>query len=162
MADRIGVMNQGRLVQVATPAEVYEQPNSRWVASFVGDVNMMECTLVESGPLGGALECAGLGRMRVARRIDGPNGAMLWIALRPEKIQLAAQGAPTPDENCFAGTVREIGYLGDLSIYKIRTEGGFDIKVSAASRTRLGVSQIVRGDRVTVSWPADAGVVLTQ
>ncbi len=162
MSDRIGVMHQGRLVQVAPPAQIYERPNSRWVAGFVGDVNLIECQLVESGPTGSALECAGVGRLSIAQSVDAPPGSALCVALRPEKVDVASLPPDAADGSHFAGRVLDIGYLGDLSIYRIQLESGFVLKASAANRSRLAAARIARGDSVFVSWSSDAGVVLTQ
>jgi putrescine transport system ATP-binding protein len=161
MADRIGVMNRGRLVQVATPSEIYEQPSSRWVADFVGAVNLIEGELSASGPQASTVECAAGGRLRVAQAVDAPVGTVLWVAVRPEKIQVVAD-QPAADENCFAGQVVDIGYLGDISIYKVRLDNGLVIKASATNRSRLTERPFGRGHRVFVTWSDDAGLVLTQ
>jgi putrescine transport system ATP-binding protein len=161
MSTRIGVMNAGRLVQVAVPSEVYEHPSSRWVAGFVGDVNLLECQLVESTAAGSVLDCAAAGRVTVSRPIDAPAGTALWLALRPEKIDITAPPAAGDGGNAFAGTVQEVGYLGDLSVYKIRLDAGLAVKVTAANRSR-GAAPAARGDRVGVRFAPDAAVVLTQ
>jgi putrescine transport system ATP-binding protein len=161
LSDRIGVMNQGRLVQVATPSEIYEQPNSRWVAGFVGDVNLIEGQLAEAGPSGSAVECKAGGRLRLVQNIDAPPGTLLWVAVRPEKIQLSKEMAQS-NENAFAGIVADIGYLGDTSVFKVKLDNGLVLKATAANRTRAVAQPIQRDDRVWLSWPNDAGVVLTQ
>ena len=125
VADRIGVMNAGKLVQVGPPAEVYEQPASRWVADFIGDVNLIEGRVVSSGA--GPRRDRGRGRRTHAgRRMRGPaaTGATVWVALRPEKLQIATQRPPASDENSFAGRVEDIGYLGDVSLYKVKLDNG--------------------------------------
>jgi len=162
MSDRIAVMNKGRLVQVAAPSEIYEQPNSRWVADFVGAVNLIEGELLESGRAGSTVECAAGGRLRTAQPVDVPAGTVLWVAVRPEKIQIAAEMPAAAAENCFAGAVLEVGYLGDTSIYKVKLDNGLVLKASAANRSRLIKRPVGRGDRVFMSWLDDANVVLTQ
>ncbi len=162
MSDRIGVMNQGRLVQVATPSEIYEQPNSRWVASFVGDVNLIEGQLAQCGPSGSVVECAAGGRLRVAPPVDAPPGTVLWVAVRPEKIRVASEAPAAADENSFAGAVLDIGYLGDISIFKIKLDNGLVLKAAEANRSRVVKPPLSRGDRVRLHWPDDAGVVLMQ
>jgi putrescine transport system ATP-binding protein len=162
MSDRIGVMNQGRLVQVATPSEIYEQPNSRWVANFVGDVNMIEGQLAQSGPPGGVVECAAGGRLRIAQPVDAPPGTLLWVALRPEKIEVASEAPAAAEENSFAGAVLDIGYLGDISIFKVKLDNGLVLKAAEANRSRVVKPPLSRGDRVRLHWPDDAGVVLLQ
>ena len=161
MADRIGVMNQGRLAQVATPAELYEQPNSRWVADFIGDVNLIEGRLAEAATVGVVIESAS-GRLRAAPFADAQVGATVWLAMRPEKIRISLQPPSTADDNCVAGTVSDIGYLGDTSVYKVRLDSGQQMKASATNLTRLLARPIGWDARVWLSWPPDAGVVLTR
>jgi putrescine transport system ATP-binding protein len=161
MADRIAVMNQGRLVQVASPAELYEQPNSRWVADFIGDVNLIEGQVVESHQGATLIETAS-GRLR-ASQSTAALGSTVWLALRPEKIRLALQ--PPQDGgtgNQVSGVVFEIGYLGDVSIYRVRLDSGQMMKAAVANLTRLVERPIGWEARVWLSWPADAGVVLTR
>jgi putrescine transport system ATP-binding protein len=161
MADRIGVMNQGRLVQVASPAEIYEQPNSRWVADFIGDVNLIEGHVVATGPDETTVATAS-GRLRAAPSAAVKTGSTVWIALRPEKIRISLQPPNGVTDNTIAGTVSDIGYLGDISLYKVRLDSGQMMKASAANLTRLLERPIGWDARVWLSWPPDAGVVLTK
>jgi spermidine/putrescine ABC transporter ATP-binding subunit len=161
LSDRIGVMNRGGLVQVASPTEIYEQPNSRWVAGFVGDVNLIEAQVAGPENGGSVLEAAGGARLRVAQRIDAPPGTMLWIGVRPEKI-LVSQAPAAPDENGLSSIVQDIGYLGDVSVFKVQTDNGLVLKAAVANRTRRIEQTVNRGDRVWLRWMPDAGVVLTQ
>jgi len=157
MADRIGVMDQGRLIQVDVPSMVYEQPASRWVAEFIGDVNLIEARIVEPGAT--SIDSA-VGRLRVAQAADGRAGDTIWIALRPEKVRIARE--PATGENCVAGQVWDIGYLGDMSIYRVRLDCGLDMKAAVANQTRLTERPIGWEDRVSLSWPPEAAVVLTR
>ncbi len=161
VADRIGVMNHGRLIQVATPAEIYEQPNSRWVADFIGDVNLIEGRVVESGAAGTTVATAPVASWRAGAAPGAKPGDTVWVALRPEKIRIA-RDAPPLSVNRVEGEVWEIGYLGDFSIYKVRLNDGFVINAAAANMTRLIERPIAVGDRVWLSWASDAGVVLTR
>jgi len=161
LSDRIGIMNEGRLVQVATPSEIYEQPSSRWVAGFVGDVNLIEGQLAETGPAGSMVECAAGGRLRVAQKVDVPPGTSLWLAVRPEKIEMVKEAAAA-GENSFAGAVTDIGYLGDSSVFKVKLDNGLVLRAAAANRTRALEQPLRRGDRVCLRWPHDAGVLLVQ
>ena len=139
VADRIGVMNHGRLIQVATPPEIYEQPNSRWVADFIGEVNLIEGNVVEAGATATTVASASAGTLRASSAGDAKPGDTVWLALRPEKVR-----------------------IGDLSIYKVRLDDGFVIKAAAANMTRLIERPIGWDDRVWLSWSPDAGVVLTR
>src|ERR1700688_1322198 len=112
VADRMAVIDRGRLAQLGPPAEIYERPNSRWTADFIGEVTLIEGRLGD----GGAVE-TGLGTLRVANA--GKLGGKIWLALRPEKLRVSAE-RPAGDLNALAGTVSEIGYRGDMSIYKVR------------------------------------------
>jgi putrescine transport system ATP-binding protein len=165
VADRIGVMNHGRLMQVATAPELYEQPNSRWVADFVGDVNLIEGRVVEAGAGSTVIESPLVGRVRAGAKSGAKSGAnagdTVWVALRPEKVRLTLeQHAAT--ENSVSGTVRDIAYLGDLSIYKVALDNGFVMEAATANLTRMIERSISWDDRVWLTWDAAAGIVLTQ
>ena len=162
VADRIGVMDHGRLVQVATPPEIYELPNSRWVADFIGDVNLIEGRVVEVGAPGTLVVSAAAGRLRGLACADARPGGTVWVALRPEKVRIAREPPARPEENCVAGTVGNIGYLGDLSIYEVRLDGGFLMKAAVANVTRLTERSIGWDDRVWLSWAPEAAMVLTR
>jgi putrescine transport system ATP-binding protein len=161
VADRIGVMDQGQLIQVAPPAEIYEQPNSRWVADFIGDVNLIEGRVVTVDAAGITLESASAGQVRAVAAAEIRLGDTVAVALRPEKLRIGLTLAAA-NENCVAGTVWDIGYLGDLSIYKVKLDNGFVMKVAAANVTRLVERPISWDDRVWLTWSPDAGVVLTR
>jgi putrescine transport system ATP-binding protein len=160
VARRMAVMDRGRIVQVGTPAQIYEQPNSRYVASFVGDVNMIEGRLTASGPDGARIDSAAGVTLATAQRVDGAAGDTVWVALRPEKLRLAV-APPAAGENCVAGRVAEIAYLGNVSVYKVRLDNAFVMKVQVPNLTRLVERPIGANDRVWLSWTPDAGVVLT-
>jgi putrescine transport system ATP-binding protein len=162
VADRIGVMNHGQLIQVATPPEMYELPNSRWVADFIGDVNLIEGRVVEAGESGTVIASAMAGRLRGLACAVAKPGDTVWVALRPEKVRIARDPPAKPEENCVAGTVDNIGYLGDLSIYKVRLDNGFVMKAAVANVTRLVERSIGWDDRVWLSWAPEAATVLTQ
>jgi putrescine transport system ATP-binding protein len=164
VAHRIAVMDHGRLVQVATPPELYEQPNSRWVAGFIGDVNLIEGAVVAADAGGLAIEGAG-GRRYVAG-VAGAAGApkvgqKVWIALRPEKLRLSAAKPETVAENCVVGRVHDIAYLGDVSLYRVRLDDGSIMTVSLANASLRLDRPIGWDDTVWLTWTPDAGVVLT-
>ncbi len=161
VANRIGVMNAGRIMQVATPPEIYEQPNSRWVADFIGEVNLIEGRVVESTASGMTVA----GASRIVARVSPMQGVKpddtVWIAIRPEKVGIAHEPPPL-DTNQVAGVVWEVGYLGDVSVYKIKSDTGAVMRATAANVARLIERPVNVGDRVWLSWTSDAGVVLTR
>ncbi|MGZ5812926.1 MAG: ABC transporter ATP-binding protein [Xanthobacteraceae bacterium] len=162
VADRIGVMDHGRLIQVATPTEIYERPNSRWVADFIGDVNLIEGRVADLGASGTVVESTAAGQLRGLACPDAKPGDTVWVALRPEKVRIGREPPPTTGENCVAGQVENIAYLGDLSIYKVRLDTGFVLKVTAANVTRLVELPIDWDDRVWLTWTPEAAMVLTR
>ncbi|MBX9773911.1 MAG: ABC transporter ATP-binding protein [Xanthobacteraceae bacterium] len=160
VASRIGVMNHGRLVQVATPSEIYEQPNSRWVADFIGDVNLIDGRVAEKTTVVTTVATTPAGTIRAAAS-DAKPGDSVAVALRPEKIRIGRE-VPPASLNAVEGEVAAIGYLGDFSIYKVRLADGFVMEAAAANVARVIERPVSIGDRVWLSWATDAGVVLTQ
>ncbi|MCC6781130.1 MAG: ABC transporter ATP-binding protein [Hyphomicrobiales bacterium] len=163
VADRIGVMNEGRLVQVGTPPQIYEQPASRWVASFIGDVNLLEGGVTSDEP--GSIVVAGTpaGTLRVAGTAPAAVGSRAWVALRPEKVRIAEEAdGQVGGENCARGVVDHVAYLGDLSIYSVRLPSGAVLRATVANMASGVGRTFGRGDPVSLSWAADAGVLLTR
>ena len=159
VADRIAVMDRGRIVQAGTPVEIYERPNSRWVAGFVGDVNLIEGRVTEIYPSFVSFESGAL-RLRLPHADVAPGAAA--VALRPEKIRIG-HAVPEGDvENGAAGTVTDIGYLGTLSIYKVRLDNGLVLKAAVVNAQRDAAGAIHVNDRVWLSWAPEAGVVLAE
>jgi putrescine transport system ATP-binding protein len=163
VADRIAVMDRGRLMQVAPPAEIYERPNSRWVADFVGDINLFEGRVGDDNV---SVEGTPLGRVHVAARIDAEPGATVWLAVRPEKMRMAQvkspESRPAEQENGVAATIVDIGYLGDLSIYKLQTEAGVPLRAAIANTGSPAERAFGWDDKVWLSFPPDAAIVLTR
>jgi len=155
VADRIAVMDRGRLMQLAPPAEIYERPSSRWVADFIGEVTLIEGQMAADAMIGTAL-----GQLRIADAGLAKAGDPVWLALRPEKISMNTE-RPNGERNAVAGTVFEIGYRGDMSIYKVRLADRSLMKVALANMSARGTARFAVNDLVWLSWPPDAGVVLT-
>jgi putrescine transport system ATP-binding protein len=163
VADRIAVMDRGRLIQIAPPAEIYEQPNSRWVADFIGSVNLFEGRVSD---VEGAIEGTALGRLRTAGKINAEPGTTVWVAVRPEKVRLARYEVGRDEqavaENGVAATVIDIGYLGDLSLYRLRTEAGVALQAAIANTGPLTARGIGWNDKVWLSFAPEAAIVLTR
>src|SRR5215468_1039498 len=162
VADRIGVMDRGRLIQVATPPEIYERPNSRWVADFIGEVNLIEGRVVDAAASETVIASAAAGRLCALSPTDAKPGDVVWVALRPEKVRIGHAPPPSEGENWVAGQVANIGYLGELSIYKVRLDNGIVMKAAVANVTRLIERPIGWDDRVWLSWAPEAAMVLTR
>jgi putrescine transport system ATP-binding protein len=162
VADRIGLMNHGRLIQVAPPPEIYERPDSRWVADFIGDVNLIEGRVVEVGTRGMVIASVGAGRLRAPLSAQANAGDTVWVALRPEKVQIALEPPAAADENCVTGQVDNIGYLGGVSIYNVQLDNDFAMKAAVANVTRLVERPIGWDDRVWLSWAPEVVMVLTR
>jgi putrescine transport system ATP-binding protein len=163
VADRIAVMDRGRLIQVAPPAEIYEWPNSRWVADFIGSVNLFEGRV---GNDEATIEGTALGRLRAAGKINAEPGATVWVAVRPEKVRLiryeVGRHEQAVAENGVAATVVDIGYLGDLSLYRLRTEAGVALQAAIANTEPLIARGIGWNDKVWLSFAPEAAIVLTR
>lgn len=161
VSSRIAVMDHGRIAQVATPTEIYEYPNSRYVAEFIGDVNVFEGRLTEAAadhvrivPVDADAE------IHVDRGTSAAAGATVWAAIRPEKIDVALTPPPDVSLNCIKGTVWDIGYLGNLTIYHVRLADGKKVTAAVANRTRLRDMPITWNDEVYLTWAPDSAVVL--
>jgi putrescine transport system ATP-binding protein len=162
VAGRIGVMDRGQLVQVGTPQQVYEQPNSRWVADFIGEVNLLSGRVLEHAGSGLLIASEPAGRLRAAAGPSCRPGDTVSVALRPEKIRLGHALPAVADENCVEGRVEQVGYLGELSVYTVRLAGGHAFKVTLANTTRLAAPPIGSSAAVWLSWDPEAAIVLTQ
>ncbi len=164
LGTRLGVMNHGRIVQVGTPSDIYESPANRFVADFIGSVNMFEGQVSEEGPEGVRVSCAELGgTVRAERTVSCVRGATVWTAIRPEKISISRrQPAAGAGDNAVRGTVREIAYMGDLSIYLVQIEAGTTVRVTLPNTRRGGERPIAREEKVWLSWHGSSPVVLTE
>jgi len=161
VSDRIAVMNKGIVVQVATPAEIYEAPNCRYVADFIGDINILEGK-VTANATGGfvSLDCNGL-KIDVEQECPAQPGTDVAFAIRPEKVRISLDAPQDPSANCVSGDVVDIGYLGDFSVFIVQTESGRILRAAQANVSRHVERPITFDDKVWLTWSADAGLVLT-
>ncbi len=160
MADRIGVMDKGRLVQVATPRTLYEAPNSRWIAGFVGNINILEGRVAARSD--GRLTVASAGGAAVIASGSVEIDTAVGVAIRPEKIALSPEASPQGAVNAYAGKIADIGYLGGASTYRVALDNGVMLRVSMPNSTRRAAEAFVSGQRVTASFEPDDCVVLEQ
>jgi len=166
MASRIAVMSEGRFLQVGAPAEIYETPTSRFVADFIGNVNLMDGTLVEDEAAHVVVDCGDL-KHWVGHGITGTLGMPVTVALRPEKIRVGAEppepepGAPPGEFNRVRGTVKDMAYFGSFTVYHLQLASGRILKISQGNTERHGAS-LTWDDTAWASWSPLAQVVLTQ
>ncbi len=162
VADRIAVMDAGKIVQVATPAEIYEMPNSKFVADFIGDVNMIEGKVLETSEAGTRLQATGQEFVIDTVQTTTANvGDTVWYAVRPEKIRIAHGSDEVAGVNRVGAEVWDIAYLGDVSIFHSRVNEGMTLRSTVANVTRLVERPISWDDKVVLTWERDAGVILT-
>jgi putrescine transport system ATP-binding protein len=167
LATRIGVMNQGEIVMVGATTEIYEFPNSRFVANFIGSANMVEGVVTEDEPDHVRIRSAELGAdIYVDHGVDCSPEQILWWAIRPEKIRLtrekpAPQPGVPPDANMTKGFVEDIAYLGDMTVYQVRLDNGRYMRVTKANALRGDPAAISWDETVWASWSGSSGPVLT-
>ncbi len=162
VADRIAVMDKGRIIQIATPAEIYEVPNSRFVADFIGDINMMECKVVAHAEDGMRLHCPLFScDIDVAQKVEAGIGETVWFAIRPEKVRISFD-EPDSKVNAVHGEVWDIAYLGDVSIYHTHIADEETVRATVANRSRTVEKPVGWDDKVWLSWDRDAGLILTR
>ena len=163
LSSRMGVMNHGKIVQVGTPADIYESPANKFVADFIGSVNLFEGKVTDEGS--GRIESTELGcTLVVDRKLSGGRGATVWAAVRPEKITRSRKlgdGHPLR-ENVVRGNVKEIAYMGDMSIYLVQIDSGRTLRVTLPNIMRDAEHRIARDESVYLSWHGSSPVVLTE
>ncbi|EEP92568.1 Putrescine transport ATP-binding protein potG [Yersinia kristensenii ATCC 33638] len=161
MAGRIAIMNRGKFVQIGEPEEIYEHPNSRFSAEFIGSVNVFEGVLKERLDDALVIDSPGLRHpLKVDSDASVVDGVPVFVALRPEKVMLCEQ---VPEDGCnFAvGEVVHIAYLGDLSIYHVKLHSGQMLTAQLQNGHRYRKGMPTWGDEVQLCWDADSCVVLS-
>jgi len=162
VASRVAVMDEGRVIQVATPAEIYEAPNSVYVADFIGDVNIIEANTKAIGQDQYHLNWIdGQPPLTATSATPFSEGQQAHLAIRPEKIRITTE-QPEDAPNALQGKVLDIAYLGNLSTYHVELPGGQVIKAQTANTRRIARRDITWEDPVWISWSATAGVLLAQ
>lgn len=169
MATRIGVMSEGKILQIGQPAEIYETPNCRFVADFIGSVNLFKGHVEVDEPdhvVIATTEC----KHYVSHGITGTAGMDVHVAVRPEKMTL--QTTPVQDAereslaevgyNMAQGVIEDLAYLGSLTTYHVKLDGGTVVKVTHTNAARHNAAQLTWGDRVYVWWCGSDVVVLTR
>jgi putrescine transport system ATP-binding protein len=162
LSNRVVVMNQGRFEQVGTPGEVYEFPCNRFVADFVGNINFLSCTVTACGEEFVELhsdEAGGVIHARVDDQIE--TGSQRWLAIRPEKIFIDKDRPSDEQRTVLKGVVEDLGYFGNLSVYRVRLPSGEVLQVSGQNRIRTAKKTVEWDDEVFVSWDFDSAILLS-
>jgi putrescine transport system ATP-binding protein len=160
MASRIAIMSEGRVLQVGPPSEIYETPANRFVADFIGNVNMMEGKLVEDWPDHVVIECPDCSHY-VGHGITGTEGMAVSVAVRPEKIALQRDEPPGP-HNRVQGKIKDLSYFGSFTVYHLQLPSGAVVKISQSNTERHREDQLTWEDTAWAHWSPSAQVVLTQ
>ena len=165
LSTRIAVMDTGRFQQIGTPTEIYEFPNSRLVANFIGNANMFEGRVAENGPDHVIVEshepaCS----FYVDHGMSIQEGSKVWIALRPEKVKISNDPPINGSSNTMKGTVHDIGYLGGISTYRVQVDGDRIVEITSPNQMRPKDASppIDWDDVVHLSWEPSSSVVLTK
>jgi len=167
MANRIGVMDAGRLEQVATPRELYEAPHSRWVAEFVGDVNLFDGEVASREHNRLIISARGGGTLVAAEPRHPVTRTVVSVAVRPEKVKLSRRGPVSDDDNSHAinrleGVITNVSYLGGLTVYKVKLDSGAVVRSSMANTARIDMDAYSASQRVVAWFTPDDCVVLEQ
>lgn len=170
MACRCAVMDRGRLMQLATPSSLYEFPSNKFVADFIGSVNLFEGKLVVDEPDHAIIVSEEMGgKIYFDHGVSGASGESMWVGIRPEKIELIkrVEGGPRPvmedapeDCNVLKGTIKQISYLGSESIYEVILENGRKMQVSRPNLSRWDQEDFTWDDNVWLCFHGDSPVLL--
>lgn len=160
VASRVAVMDEGRVIQVATPDRIYETPNSVYVADFIGDVNIIKGKVSPAGKDLFHLKWSdGQAPLNTSSGLSLSEGQECHLAIRPEKVAISAD-KPKDADNAVQGKILDIAYLGNLSTYHVELPNGEIIKSQMANTRRIARRSYTWEDPVWISWTATAGVLL--
>ncbi|HEX3140999.1 MAG TPA: polyamine ABC transporter ATP-binding protein, partial [Rhizobacter sp.] len=161
MATRIAIMDSGRILQIGTPDEIYEQPSNRFTAEFIGSVNLFEGSIEEDEKDYATIRTPALAHpIRIGHGLTGYEGQKVTFSLRPEKISVAKDEPPDAC-NKARGSIEDIAYFGSHSVYHVRLPSGQKVLANFANSQRWASERFTWNDEVWLSWGDNAGVVLT-
>ena len=165
MASRIAIMSEGKVLQVGAPADIYETPATRFVADFIGNVNLMDGTLAEDEADHCVIDCADL-KHYVGHGITGTQGMAVTVAVRPEKIHLSPHAPANEDHgagfNQARGVVKNLSYFGSFTVYHLELPSGRVLKISQNNTQRHREHELTWGSEAWAHWSRQSQVVLTQ
>lgn len=156
LSHRIAVMNKGRIAQLGTPNNIYEFPQNRFVADFIGTCNLFNAEVLETGEAG-KLALERIGAVHATLPSEARVGSRGALALRPEKVRLDREITPAVNENHFRGTVHDHLYLGDVTVYIVEVSGGALVEALLPNSGARGSKLFAVGDAVEIAWHKDAG-----
>jgi len=159
MAGRVAVMSKGRVLQVGSPQEVYEYPVNRFVADFIGSVNLFDGTLSLDEPDHCAAQTA-IGEMHLGHSLSGTLGMPVVVAVRPEKVSISKLPPTNVSHNLFSGRVKEIAYFGSYNTYIVVTPQGVRVKITEPNGSHLDLLDITWEDDVHFWWDDTDAVLL--
>jgi spermidine/putrescine transport system ATP-binding protein len=157
LSHRIAVMNRGKVEQMDEPSKIYRFPRSRFVADFIGQCNLFTGSVAHNDGGAVTLSVDRLGPVRVATQSSAGTGTPASIALRPEQIRIGSAAGAGATENRFRGTVSDLLYMGDVTVYRVATEGGAQVEALLANSQTGRAKFFEPGDAVEVDWPMAAG-----
>jgi len=160
MADRIAVMSHGKVAQVATPAEIYEAPNSRFVAGFIGDVNILDGNVAATPPGQVEISVDNAFTLRTATGDTRTVGSRAGFAIRPEKLRVTRNPPADVTVNAAKGEIWDIAYRGDMTVFHVKLQGGQVVKASSLNAVRAVEDPFGYDQEVWVSFDENAGVLL--
>jgi spermidine/putrescine transport system ATP-binding protein/putrescine transport system ATP-binding protein len=160
MASRIAVMDKGAVRQIATPSELYEHPANRFVADFIGKVNLIDAKVLETKGKNITCEAMGLGKVQLPT--DRECGSQVAVAVRPEKLKIGKAEPKGARLIKLEGKVRDVAYYGDTSHVVISSKGGLELSVNVQNDSRGGGSGVERGQDVWVHWAPEDSIILTE
>jgi spermidine/putrescine transport system ATP-binding protein len=156
LSHRIAVMNRGRVEQLDEPSRIYGRPATRFVADFIGQCNLLSGPVVAHDGTVATLEVPGIGPVRTTTPPGGAGGRGT-VALRPEKIRIVASAPQDTPDNHVRGSVADLLYMGDVTVYKVATQGGARLEALLANSQSGRAKFFEVGDAVEMSWAVDAG-----
>lgn len=163
MASRIAIMSDGQLMQVGTPSDIYDYPNSRFTAEFMGETNILPGTVTEDGSDHTVIHCPDVEQpVYLGHGISGPEEQNIWLSIRPEDINIYRE-QPQQQYNWSVGIVKEIAYLGSFGIFHIQLPSGKIIKSQVLSSywEQSNIPMPTWEEKVYISWPDDQASPLT-
>ena len=165
LSTRIAVMDAGKFVQIGTPTEIYEFPETRFVANFIGSANMFVGRVTENGADHVIVHAKDQDAdFYIDHGMSVKEDSEVWVAVRPEKITLSKTPASEGGNNQLKGTVHDIGYLGNISTYRVELSNGKIVDVTSPNQVRpkSGRHAVDWEDEVFLSWEPSSAVVLTK